>query len=282
MDSHLVSKRMPSLWAFLVPVGILHLGLGVIALSLFPLPREVGAVPLTVAFVSGIVRSVGSLLILQAMRSEEVSRIIPVAHTFPIFVAILAVPLLGEALGSVEWLSILMTVAGAVLISVRSEAEGRAVRLHKSFALLLGSSLLMGVANIGSKYALEHISFWNMYSLSAICFGVVFLLLSVRPRALRELKDMKERGLALAVLTLNEGIALLGIILSFWAMERGPVSLVSTLLSTRPCFVFIYALALSRIFPAVLEERLSRGIMLIKMLSIGLIVGGVILLTLGS
>ena len=84
-----------------------------------------------------------------------------------------------------------------------------------------------------------------------------------------------------ALLSLNEGIAFSGIILSFWAMEQGPVSLVSTLLSTRPFFVFVYALVLSLVLPAVLEERLTKGVALVKLVSIGLIVGGVTLLTLG-
>ena len=282
IDSHLVSRRMPSLWSFLVPVGIIHLGFGLIILGLYPLPGEISATPLLVAFASGIVRSVGALLMLQAMRSEEVSRVIPVVHTFPIFVAIMAVPLLGENLDYVKWLSIFMTVAGAVLISVRRDAGGSGAPFRKSFVLLIGSSLLLGVANTASKYALDYISFWNMYSVNAICLGVVFLLLSVRPRILKELRDMKERNRALLLLTLNECIATVGIILSFWAMERGPVSLVSTIISIRPCFVFIYALALSRVFPAVLEERLDRGIAIIKIISIGLIIGGVTLLTLGD
>jgi len=65
-------------------------------------------------------------------------------------------------------------------------------------------------------------------------------------------------------------------------MEQGAVSLVSTIMSIRPFFVFTYALVLSRVFPAVLEERLSRGITIIKIISIGLIIGGVTLLTLSG
>ena len=282
IDSHLISRRMPSLWSFLLPIGILSLMFGLIILGLYPIPWEVGAVPLVVAFTSGVIRLAGVILMLRAMRSEEVSRIIPVVHTFPIFVAVLAVPLLGEALGSVQWLSVFMTVGGAVLISVRWDAEGGGARLGKSFVMLMTSSLLLGVANTASKYALDYVSFWNMYSINAICFSAVFLLLSVRPRILRELREMKGRSQILALLTLNEFIAVVGIILSFWAMERGPVSLVSTIMSARPCFVFIYALALSRAFPAVLEERLRRGTVVIKIISIGLIVGGVTLLTLSG
>jgi drug/metabolite transporter (DMT)-like permease len=187
IDSHLISKRMPNLRAYLVPVGIMQLGFGLIILCFFALPEQVSATPLLVAIGSGFIRSIGVLLMLQAMRSEEVSRIIPVANTFPIFVAILAVPILGESLGYVEWLSIFITVTGAVLISARRDAEGLDAILHKSFALLLGCSLFLGIANIASKYALDYISFWNMYSINAICFGIVFLLLSLRPRILREL-----------------------------------------------------------------------------------------------
>ena len=282
LDSHLISKRMPSLRAFLVPLGLMHVGFALIILALYPLPEGVGALPLAVAFASGIIRSGGILLMLQVMRSEEVSRIIPVVHTFPIFVAILAVPLLGEALGYLEWLSIFMVVAGAVLISVRRDVGGKGARIPKSFALLFGCSLLVGVASVATKYALNYISFWNMFSINAICISTVFLLFSVRPRTLKELINMRERNQALALLTFNECLALVGILLGFWAMERGPVSLVSTILSVRPLFVFIYALALSRVFPAVLEEHLSRGVAVIKIISIALIVGGVTLLTVGS
>ena len=52
---------------------------------------------------------------LKTMRSEEVSRVVSVVHTFPIFVAIMAVPLLGEVLGKTEWLAIFMTVTGRTL-----------------------------------------------------------------------------------------------------------------------------------------------------------------------
>ena len=280
IDSHLISKRMPSLWAFLIPAGVLHLSYGLIFLTLYPFPGGVDAFPWFVTAVAAITRTVAILLMLYAMRTEEVSRIVPVVHTQPVFVAILAVPLLGEALNYLQWLAIVLTVAGAVLISARWGGSGRGARLRKSFILLLASSLLFGVANTATKYALDYISFWNMYSLNAICFGIIFCLVSARPSVFRELREMKDRGASLILIVLNETIALGGIILSFWAMEKGPVSLVSTVMGARPFFVFLYALALSRTFPAVLDERLSRGIVALKIVSIALIVGGVAIINL--
>jgi drug/metabolite transporter (DMT)-like permease len=281
VDSHLISKRMPSLNSFLIPAGVFHLGLGLLVLATVPLPSQVETTTLLVAVGSGIARTVGALFMLNAMRTEEVSRIMPVVHTFPIFVAILAVPLLGEVLGYTEWLSIAMTVAGAVLISIRTGTKGQGIKLRRSFLLLMGCSVLWGVANTASKYALDEISFWNMYSINAICLGAVFAAVALRRRTLSELTGLRLRNQTLALLSLNEGIAFAGIILSFWAMEQGPVSLVSTLLSTRPFFVFVYALVLGLVLPAVLEEKLTKGVALVKIVSIGLIVGGVTLLTLG-
>ena len=281
LDSHLISKRMPSFLAFLAPIGVVHFVLGLVVMTILPLPAGVDTMTLVVAVGSSIIRVVGALLMLRTMRSEEVSRIMPVTNTFPIFVAILAVPVLGEDLGWLEWLAIIITVSGAMLISVRWGTDGQGIRLRKSFAVLMVSSILFGVANIGSKYAMEQLTFWNMYGISTVCLGTLFLLLSLRRATLQELWHMEGRNRALGLLGLNECVAVVGIVLSFWAIEQGPVSMVSTILSTRPAFVFVYALAVSRFFPAVLDERLSRGIIATKLVSIGLIIGGVMLLTTG-
>ena len=282
LDSHLISRRMPSARAFFLPVAFLQSGFGLIVLAIFPLPSGLEAFPLAVAFASAVIRAVGTYLMISTLRSEEVSRVIPVASTFPIFTAIFAVPLLGEALGCVEWVAIFMTVAGAMLISVRRHPGNGRVGFSRSFFLLLIASFLFGLANIASKYALGYISFWNMYGINGICYGLVFLLVSLRPQTLRELRVMKGRNQALALVLLNDIIAVVGIILSFWAMQQGPVSLVSTVVSVRPAFVFAYALILSRFFPAVLEERLERGVIATKLVSIGLVIGGVVLLTLSG
>ena len=282
IDSHLISKRMPSFLSFLTPIGIVHAVLGLVVLSIFPLPNEIEGNAVLVAVGSSIVRVAGALLMLRTMRSEEVSRIMPVTNTFPIFVAILAVPLLNERLDWLQWLAIFITVGGAVLISVRWGAGERGVHLRRSFATLMASSILFGVANIGSKYALEQINYWNMYGINSACLGVTFLLVSVRPATLRALRDMTGRNMALGLMTINECLAVTGFILSFWAIEQGPVSIVSTILSTRPAFVFVYAMIISQFFPAVLNERLSKGIVTTKVISIGLIIGGVVLLTWGG
>ena len=281
IDSHLITRRMPSLRAYLLPASIIHIIYGLIFLNLYPLPEGVPAFVWFIAAIAAVTRTIAVLLMLKAMCTEEISRVIPVAYIYPVFVAILAVPVLGETLNWLQWVAIFITVAGAVLISVRWRGQKGLAQLRQSFVLLFASSILFGASNVATKYALDYLSFWNMYSISDICYGTIFFLFAARPSVFKELRDMAGRGTALKLMVLNETMTLGGYILSFWAMANGPVSLASTVMGTRPCFVFLYTLLLSRVFKgALLEEYLNKGIIAVKIISIGLIVGGVTIINL--
>jgi drug/metabolite transporter (DMT)-like permease len=280
IDSHLLSKKMPSLWSYLLPVGIIQLIMGLVIFWIFPFPANTPNNTLLIALGGGLSSSFAIILMLNTMRRDEVSRVIPVVNTSPIFVALMAVPLLDELLGFREWLAIILAVTGAMLISLRWNAGGKGIRLSRSLFPLLSSSLLFAAANIAIKYALEDISYWNMFSISTVCFGVVFISFSLRSAILRELRNMQQLRQSMTLLVCNEIAAAGAGILSYLAIRDGPVSLVATVVNTRPAFVFLFALLLSRFFPAVLNERLTKSTALLKFIAIALIVGGVALLTL--
>ena len=283
LDSHFISKRMPSLRAFLLPVGAIILACGLVLCYLFPLPEELGTWPLVVAVASGVIRTISITILLYTLKTEEVSRVLPVVSTYPIFVAIMAMPLLGETLGYLQWLAIIIVVAGAVMVSVRRSPGGSTSWLGKTFFLLFGSSLLMSMADVASKYALAYISFWNMYWISALCMAGIFLLVSLRPHIVKELGNMSERSSAMGLLVFNETLAVTGILLVFWAMERGPVSLISTITSGRSLFVLIYALILGRVWPRfLLEGQSGRGALALRLIATAMIVGGITIIYLAQ
>ena len=275
IDSHLLSKRMPGFQAFLLPGGIIHLIYGLALFVLFPLPEGIGIWPLLVAVAAGMLRMAAITIMLYVMRKEEVSRIIPVVYTYPIFVAIMATLLLGETLFYLGWLAIIIVVAGAIMVSVRQDRTGSTTWLGRSFLILFSSSLLMAMADIASKYALAYISFWNMFWIGAFCLSGVFLLMSVRPHIFRQLKNMKQRNSALGLLAFNETLAPVGIVLMLWALGRGPVSLVSTISGSRPVFVVIFAFIMSRISPMFLEWNPGKGMLALRLIATAMIVGGI-------
>jgi drug/metabolite transporter (DMT)-like permease len=277
IDSHLLSKRMPGLWAFLLPVGIVHLIYGVLLFALFPLSQGVGTWPVMAAVGSGILRTGAVIIMLDSLRREEVARVIPVVYTYPIFVAIMAVPLLGESLNYLEWLAIIIVVLGAVMVSVGQTPFG-SISWQPKLLLLFSASLLFAAADVASKYALAYISFWNMFWLTAFCMSGIFLLVSVRPHIIKQLLNMKQRDSAIGLLAFNETLAPVGIVLSFWALERGPVSLVSTVISSRPMFVLIAAIILSRLSPTFLEWHSGKGLLTLRLAATAMIVGGIVVI----
>ncbi len=227
------------------------------------------------AVVSGIFRTIAVTLLLYNLQREEVSRVIPVVYSYPIFVAIIAVLFMGETLGYLQWLAIIIVVAGALMVSVRQSPSGSTIWLGKPLLLLFGSSLLLAMADVTSKYALAYISFWNMFSLAAFCISGIFLLVSMRPHVLSQLISMERRNSAIALLAFSEILAPVGIVLLFWAIERGPVSLVSTITSSRPVFVVIFALILGRILPEFMEWQPGKGILALRLVAIAMIFGGI-------
>lgn len=221
-----------------------------------------------------MLRTAAVIIMLDSLRREEVSQVIPVVYTYPIFVAIMATPLLGESLDSLEWLAIVIVVLGAVMVSI-TLSPSDSIRWRAKLLLLFSASLLFAVADIAAKYALAYISFWNMFWLSAFCMSGIFLLVSVRPQVVGQVIKMEQRNSAMGLLVFNATLAPIGIVLSFWALERGPVSLVSTITSSRPMFVLMAALILSRLSPMFLEWRYGKWILAMRLITTAMIVGGI-------
>jgi drug/metabolite transporter (DMT)-like permease len=209
------------------------------------------------------------------LKKRDVSQVIPVVHSYPIFVAMLAVPVLGETLYVLQWLAIVIVVTGAVVVSTGPTSTNPAYWHGRAFLLLLAASLCFAMGDIASKYALTYMSFWNGFSLAAFCMSGAFLLASVRPRFFRELRDMPRRNSSLGLLAFNETLAPAGITLSFWAIQRGPVSLVSTIIGSRPVFVVLYSLIFSRFFPDFLVRFASRKMLILRLAATLMIFSGI-------
>ena len=54
------------------------------------------------------------------MHREEVTRVVPVIGTYPVFVALFAIPLLGERLSGLQWLAVALSEIGDAVNLVES------------------------------------------------------------------------------------------------------------------------------------------------------------------
>jgi uncharacterized membrane protein len=282
IDSHVISKRMPSLASFLLTIGITQLMIAAVLLGIFTFPENPGVMHILVAIGAGLLNAATLIIMLNSFQKGEVSRVVPVVCSSPIFVALLSMPILREMLNFWEWLAVFMTVVGAVLISLQRDEGAAKTRLQKSFFLLLLAALMAALSSIGYKYALETLSFWNMVSINSIGVAVVALPLSLRKSTFLELKKLKQRTQTMGLIFSNQIIAAVGAAIGFVAFASGPVALVSTIMNIRPVFVFLFSLIISRFYPNFINEKLNRSAIIIKLIGIALITTGVVIISLSS
>jgi drug/metabolite transporter (DMT)-like permease len=279
LDSHFLSRRMPGLRSYLLIIGLFTTLAAVVLLFIFPFPRDTAPYIYALALISAILRVGAVSALMYALKKEDVSRIMPLTATAPIFVAIMAAVFLGESLKYTQWLAIAVVVSGAVLISFKRGEDGSS-RFHaSSFFLLIGSSLLYAASDVVNKYTMNYISYWNSVSLSFLFTSVAFIIMSLRRDVLRQIAGMARPWRATAGVVANQVAAMFSTVLGFWAIQNGPVSLASTIFNSKPLFVFVYAVVMARFMPGfLLGSSTDRRGMLIKIIATLMIIGGIALI----
>jgi drug/metabolite transporter (DMT)-like permease len=280
LDKRLVSNNMPSLAAFYMGTLISLVGYATVVLALTGIPENAATDRLMAAGASGLCWGGALGMMFWGYKYEEASRASAIIHTFPVFVAILAVTVLGETLVAGQWVAIIVVVAGAFTISLRTSNGGKILRLTRAFPILIGASMFTALALLTGKYALEELSVWLVFSLRNYGMVVVFVFLW-RPGAFGELFRAVRNWRTMLLLFLAEySLAPLAVLLNVTATSLGPVSLVSTLTATRPIFVFIFGSILSVQALRLLDEPLDRPTLLVKLVAIIMVVSGIAALTL--
>jgi drug/metabolite transporter (DMT)-like permease len=280
LDKIILDRHVPSTSTFIVFATLMQLPGALVPLAFvaFPgYPLEVWALALG----SGAAFGLSLVLMFSILRRQDVSLVTAVFQTAPVFVAIIAVFALSEHLTGWHWVAILVTVAGAVLISLRrSGAGGRPVLGAWFFFMLVSSALYAGGLTL-SKAALDDgMSVWNLYAVRSGSIAVVMLALSVRRHTLRELRILARNTNDIALFAFTEGgLATGAMYLATFAL-LGPVAVASTVMASRPMFVFLFGILLSLGLLKVLSEPLDRASLVQRGLAIGMIVAGVSTITL--
>jgi len=274
IDSHLLSKRMIGLRPFMLAMGIIQLLYGLLLYALFPWPGDMPAIAIGWVIGASICGTSAALLTMFVLQKEEVSRVVPITHISPIFVAIIATIFLDESLVYLQWLAVIIVVAGAMIITAGKSHSETAGSRRKPFFLLFLASLLAALGSVFTKQALEYLSFWNMYSMAILGTSIIMLSVSLRFSTIRQWRYMKRKGSTLVLLICNEIAALSASVLFVRAVSLGPVSLVTTIMGTRPILVAVYSMVLSLVLPGFLLELPGKRAMAFRLAAILMIVGG--------
>jgi drug/metabolite transporter (DMT)-like permease len=270
-------QRMPGWRAYVLICDLFMLPVSIVMLFVFPLPAGLGIAPLLAILASTLTSAVAIILILEAMKSEHVSRIAPLTSTSPVFVAALAFLFLGESLTRQQVFGIAAVVSGAMVISLRWDAGGGAHFHRRSVGMLLTSAIFIAVSNVANKYALGYMSYWNDATLLFLTSSVLFLSICIRPSVFREIAGLKQRTQTVGLALINQAVAVVVSILAYWAIQSGPVALASAAFNSKPLFIFGFSGVAGYFFPHFLPpERSSRKTMMIKAGATLLVVAGLL------
>ena len=263
-------------------IAISHVPIGIAFIAISPM-EELTVAAASWSLAAGVLGGLSAVVFFKVMAKREVTRTIPVVQTYPIFVAPLAVLFLDESLRAFHWFAILVTVAGAVMMSMRQDAGGRGFVLDRSFYELLGASLLLAGMNLAAKQAVETLPVLLVHGLRSFGLAAVLMAFGARREPLDEVRRMiAERSPALGLFGLNEFVIVnTGMILNLWATSLGPVSLVSALTGSSSLFLLVYSTLLGLRFRGLLGEQVGRRAVIVKAAATTLIVAGVMVISLG-
>jgi drug/metabolite transporter (DMT)-like permease len=263
-------------------IAISHVPIGIAFIAISPL-EELTVAAASWSLAAGVLGGLSAVVFFKVMAKREVTRTIPVVQTYPIFVAPLAVLFLDESLRTFHWFAILVTVAGAVMMSMRQNTGGRGFVLDRSFYELLGASLLLAGMNLAAKQAVETLPVLLVHGLRSLGVAAVLMAFGARHEPLNEVRRMiAERSPALGLFGLNEFVIVnTGMILNLWATSLGPISLVSALTGSSSLFLLVYSTLLGLRFRGLLGEQVGRRAVIVKASATTLIVAGVMVISLG-
>ena len=241
-----------------------------------------GAAGIAVIAFSGVLYMGAMLLYLQALQTEEASVVAPFFQASPLFGYGLAYLVLGETLSGRQMVGGALIITGALIVSLKFGASGRAGRFKARLALLmLACGFALAVSTLIFKIFAIRAEFWTTtfwLFVGEALFGAG--LLSIRAYRAQFLRLLRTNTAALlSINASNELINLGGGLGSRYALLFAPLSIVQAIGSTTTLFVFAFGVVLSLAYPRLGREDLSGRELAQKGLAAALVAAGVALVT---
>lgn len=277
IDKYFCGNKIKSVYTISILTGII--GVVYVSSLFFFIPFKVNfGWPLILAAFSQVFYFFLWLCWWQALKTTEVSRSTAIYNSSPLYAAILAVIFLGEQLTFLKWLSIFLIVGGTIFCSYEAKKNTTKENFNPMYLLVILAAIFNSLGGIFSKAALETMGPYVVNIVAAYAGIPLFLSLLIKKEARAELKIILKSKEIIVTFIIRGFIAFLGVLLFYWALQAGPASLVIAGFGVNPLFTFLLSLILSRFFPRIIKENITRPVLLVKFLAILLIVSGVILI----
>lgn len=226
---------------------------------------------------TGIMSAIAILFYLYALEQEDASHIVPFWFLTPVFSYLFGIFFLGEQLSTNQIWGSAVTLLGALVLSLELEKK---VSIKKRAAGLMAlSSLFFALAGVFFKDTAIEGSFWQSLfwnQAGMVVFGIFCLtFITTFRRDFLTVCKVKSKELALLNIFGEIGQTLSASI-SYYVTLIAPISLVLLVEYTfQPVFVFLEGLILSKHYPHIIQEKISRKHLAQKIASMLIMASGV-------
>jgi len=266
IDKFVLSKIVKNPYVPAIYLGILSFLAGIVILAWRG--QSLSWLTLILSLISGAFYCISTILYFHAVKREEISRVVPLFYLNIIFVAFLGAWWFGEIFTFITYIGIGLLILGAILINFKDR-----LAIGTAFWLMLTSALFLALSRVLMKYVLGSADYWTVFA-----WGRIGMFLICIPAIFLYFKELRSSFSHVIILSSSEILNIVGVLLLTVAVSLAPVTLVGSLTTLQPLFLFFIALMISYFKPSLIFETLNWKQILIKVVSIGIIVVGVILI----
>lgn len=213
---------------------------------------------------------------------EEMTSVIIVHQSEPVFVLILSLMIFQDSPDLVEWIGFCTILSGMIFFCLPEKKTARHSILARSVMLLTVSAFLGSISTILADIASKHLSPLDVLGQSALSYGttgLLFMAFSKPYRAEARQALIVNRWRKTVAIGLTGLMDTFGYVSFFAALKLAEnPSLVAILTSMHPVFVFLLGTLLTILAPKIYSEGVSRYEIVKKLFAILIVTVGVILL----
>lgn len=275
IDKFLLTKRIPNpavYTFFICALSIIALGLAPWGLAWY------GLASTAVALVAGMIFAASLWTMFAALERAEASRVTPIIGGLqPIIIAVLAWLFLAEALSVGALAALALVIAGTIMLSWQAHSQGSRASLY----LALASAALFAISYVLTKGVFADQNFISGFIWTRIGAFIGALLLLIIPANRRDVMTNLRGGQSQTgmLFLVGQAAGAISFILVNYAISLAEsVALVNALQGVQFVFLFIMTTALSLRFPHIISEDTRPRVIIQKLLGLGAIIGGIIIL----
>jgi transporter family protein len=282
LEKYFSAYKVPTLLLYsslfsLIVLPVLWVWLSVVGESVW-----VFSIPATfMLMLSGVMSIAWIYAYLSALEHDDASTVVPFFQFVPIFGMLAGVAFLGEMLSPVQYIGICIVTLGAMVLTYTHDGARHTFK-WRLFFLMLAASALSALSDAAFKWGADEAQFLagQLWMHVGILLTAPVILLWNRGMYARGfMRSLKKSGSAIISLNLtNEGLNAIGNAYIMFAVLLAPLAVVQTTDAYAPIITFVGGVLLARYLPDILEENVSRRVLLQKILGIAVVVAGSLLL----